>query len=157
MPVEMAMWKMTADGPQALETSRLDFEQRLEDMIVNDPGLAGLPIMVLGRQVPTQYGGYVDVLGVDLEGRIHVVELKRDRTPREVVAQVLDYGAWAQNLTLIEVADIFADKMDGSFDGAFAEHFGVAISSLTRAMTSAVLRPSRESSVTISVSESTSI
>jgi hypothetical protein len=35
------------------------------------------------------------VLGVDVEGRIHVIELKRDRTPREVVAQILDYGSWA--------------------------------------------------------------
>jgi hypothetical protein len=29
-----------------------------------------------------------------VEGRIHVIELKRDRTPREVVAQILDYGSW---------------------------------------------------------------
>jgi RecB family endonuclease NucS len=45
--------------------------------------------MVLGRQVTTEYGGLVDVLGVDAEGRIHVIEVKRDRTPREVVAQML--------------------------------------------------------------------
>jgi RecB family endonuclease NucS len=39
--------------------------------------------MVIGRQVHTGYGGFVDVLGVDLEGRVHVIELKRDRTPRK--------------------------------------------------------------------------
>lgn len=127
MPVEMAMWRMTAEGPQRLETSPLDFEQRLEDMIVNDPSLIGLAIIVLGRQVLTSYGGFVDVVGVDLEGRIHVIELKRDRTPREVVAQILDYGSWAQNLTLSDISDIFADKIGGSFDEAFAEHFGVAV------------------------------
>jgi hypothetical protein len=127
MPVEMAMWKMTAAGPQRLETSPLDFERRLEDMIVNDPSLIGLAVMVLGRQVPTGYGGFVDVLGVDLEGRVHVIELKRDRTPREVVAQVLDYGSWAQDLTLSDISEIFADKIGGSFDEAFAEHFGVPV------------------------------
>ena len=66
MPVEMAMWRMTPDGPRPLVTSRLDLEQRLEDMIVNDPALIGLPIMILGRQVSTEYGGFVDVLGVDV-------------------------------------------------------------------------------------------
>ena len=30
MPVEMAMWRMTSAGPQLLESSRLDFEERLE-------------------------------------------------------------------------------------------------------------------------------
>jgi hypothetical protein len=114
MPVEMAMWKMTAAGPQRLETSPLDFERRLEDMIVNDPSLIGLAVIVLGRQVPTGYGGFVDVLGVDLEGRVHVIELKRDRTPREVVAQVLDYGSWAKDLTLSDVSEIFADKIGGT-------------------------------------------
>lgn len=127
MPVEMALWKMTAEGPHLLNTSPLDFEKRLEDMIVNDPSLIGLPIMVLGRQVPTDYGGFVDVLGIDLEGRVHVIELKRDRTPREVVAQILDYGSWAQGLTLSEISDVFADKIGGSFDEAFAERFGIAV------------------------------
>jgi hypothetical protein len=127
MPVEMAMWRMTSAGPQLLESSRLDFEERLEDMIVNDPTLIGLPIMVLGRQVPTEYGGFVDVLGMDAEGRIHVIEVKRDRTPREVVAQILDYGSWAQDVTLAGASEIFAAKIGGSLEEAFADHFSAAM------------------------------
>lgn len=96
-----------------------------EDMIVADPALVGLPIMVIGRQVPTSFGGFVDILGVDAEGRLHVIEVKRDRTPREVVAQVLDYAAWAQDLDDSQVARIY--QGDGSFDDAFADRFGVAV------------------------------
>jgi RecB family endonuclease NucS len=96
MPVEMAMWKMTSDGPLAIAPKKLNFEDRLEELVVNDPSLINLSILVIGHQIPTKYGGYIDVLGVDVEGRIHVIELKRDRTPREVVAQILDYGSWAQ-------------------------------------------------------------
>ncbi len=127
MSVEMAIWKMTPQGPVPVAASKLDFEQRLEDMIVNDPGLVGLPILVLGRQVATKFSGFVDVLGVDSDGRVHVIELKRDRTPREVVAQVLDYGAWAENLTLSDAIDIYQDKIGGGLAEAFAEHFGVAL------------------------------
>jgi RecB family endonuclease NucS len=38
------------------------------------------------------------VLGLDSEGVLHILELKRDRTPRDVVAQALDYASWVQEL-----------------------------------------------------------
>ncbi|MDP9486204.1 MAG: hypothetical protein M3Q49_10565 [Actinomycetota bacterium] len=46
--------------------------------------------MVVGRQVSTAFSEFVDLLTVDNEGYLTIVELKRDKTPREVVAQVLD-------------------------------------------------------------------
>ncbi len=55
MTVEMAIWRMTPEGPLPVPPSKLDFEQRLEDMIANDPGLVGLPILVVGRQVATKF------------------------------------------------------------------------------------------------------
>lgn len=54
--------------------------------------------MVVGRQVTTAFGKLIDLLAVDAEGNLTVVELKRDRTPREVVAQVLDYASWVEVL-----------------------------------------------------------
>ena len=41
---------------------------------MNDPSLINLSILVT-HQIPMKYGGYIDVLGVDVEGRIHVIEL----------------------------------------------------------------------------------
>ena len=49
--------------------------------------------------VPTDLGKSIDLLGVDREGNVVVVELKRDRTPRDVVAQALEYAAFAANNT----------------------------------------------------------
>src|SRR6188472_2340167 len=52
MPVEMAMWKMTSDGPLAIAPKKLNFEDRLAELVMNDPSLiriaainaaAGLP------------------------------------------------------------------------------------------------------------------
>lgn len=65
MGVETAIWKMTDAGPQPLAYSRLDLEARLEDMLVADPSMVGLDILVVGRQIMTGAGGYIDVLGVD--------------------------------------------------------------------------------------------
>ncbi len=122
----MAIWRMADDGPRPLVSSPLDSEQRLEDMIAEDPRMSGTDLLIIGRQVPTGFGGFIDLLALDAEGRVHVLELKRDRTPRDVVAQALDYGTWAKDLSLEELEQIYQDNADGDthLDEAFAEHFG---------------------------------
>lgn len=69
---------MTPPGPVPLPLSRLDLEQRLEDMIVDDPSLVGLPVLVVGRQVATKFGGYVDVLAVDAVDLQRLIQVIRD-------------------------------------------------------------------------------
>ena len=126
MAVEMAIWRMTEAGPRPLKLLPLDFEQRLEDMLAEDPSMSGIDLLVIGRQVQTGYGGYIDLLAFDADGRAHVLELKRDRTPRDVVAQALDYGSWVQGLGLEDLEQIYLDHHDGETDlgAAFAERFG---------------------------------
>ena len=83
-------------------------------------------LLLIGRQVLTADGRFIDLLGIDADGVVHVLELKRDRTPREVVAQVLDYGSWVVGLGQEEIRTIFTSyRSDVEFDEAFAEHFGV--------------------------------
>jgi hypothetical protein len=52
MPVEMAMWKMTSDGPLAIAPKKLNFEDRLAELVVNDPSLINLS----ARSAPTSNG-----------------------------------------------------------------------------------------------------
>lgn len=95
--------------------------------------MSGIDLLIIGRQVYTDHGGYIDLLGLDVDGRAHVLELKRDRTPRDVVAQTLDYGSWVSDLSLADLEQVYADHRsdhadpDGDhprLDEAFAEHFG---------------------------------
>lgn len=130
MTLEMAIWRMGETGPVPLSFGSLDLERRLEDMIVADPSLTGMDVMVVGRQVRTAFGGNIDVVAVDVEGHVHVLELKRGRTPRDVVAQALDYGSWAQGLTLDAISAIYAEQHDGSFDEDFADRFGAPVPDL---------------------------
>ena len=81
MAIEMAIWRMTDAGPHQLASSPLDLEQRLEDMLAEDPSMSGIDLLIIGRQVQTGYGGLIDLLGLDADGHAHVLELKRDRTP----------------------------------------------------------------------------
>lgn len=129
MGIQIGLWRVD-DGaaPRRVEPTRMPLEERLEQIIETDPGMLGVDLMIIGRQVRTAYDGRMDLLAVDVEGGLHVLELKRDRTPRDAVAQVLDYGSWVQSLTDDEIRKIYRDYRDTAdapeFDEAFATHFG---------------------------------
>ena len=124
MPVEMGIWRIDGQSPRRLGTSVLPSEATLEDYLERDPSLLGERLLVIGRQVPTAYGKFIDLLAIDREGNLHVLELKRDRTPRDVVAQILDYGSWVSTLDRESILDIANNHLDVAFESAFEEVFG---------------------------------
>jgi hypothetical protein len=62
--------------------------------------------LVIGREVPTDFGGYIDILCMRENGDLIIVELKRDKTPREISAQGLDYASWVKLLTADKIQEI---------------------------------------------------
>lgn len=130
MPIHHAIWRIGKE-PAPLETSRLASEQQLEDMIVRDPRILSSEWMLIGRQEVTSHGGRVDLLAIAPDASLVVIELKRDRTPREIIAQALDYASWVEQLTPDRVAQIFQRFSDGeSLDVAFRARFGVDLGNL---------------------------
>ena len=124
MPLEIGLWRVDAGAPVRVGASGFPLESRLEDLIQSDPTILGEPLLLIGRQVPTAYGKFIDLLAMGADGTLHILELKRDRTPRDVVAQILDYGSWVKALSHSEVLDVFADQHQVAFEVAFAERFG---------------------------------
>ena len=130
MPIEMNLWRIEDDRPHPLVAAGIDQERRLESILADDISVLGLgPLLLLGRQVLTDHGARVDLLALDEGGTVYVIELKRARTPREVVAQVLDYGSWARSLGAESLARIFESgpfARGQTFTAAFADHFDAA-------------------------------
>ncbi len=125
MPLEVGLWRVDGDKPVKLTATGVPLESQLETMIEADPAILGTPLLLIGRQVATDFGKFIDLLAVDDEGNIHVLELKRDRTPREVVAQLLDYGSWVRGLSHDRVLDLFSDYKKGvAFEQEWAATFG---------------------------------
>lgn len=104
-------------------------EEQIESAVESAPELLGMDVIIIGRQTLTP-SGPLDLLAIDGDGRLVVVENKRNRTPREVLAQTIDYAAWVSTLTFDEVESIYskyqAVNANESADLAedFAEHFG---------------------------------
>ena len=81
--------------------------------------------MLVGRQEDPGLGGRIDLLAVAPYGAVVLIELKRERTPREVVAQALDYASWASGLGAEDVAAIYGRFAPGrSLAEDFQERFG---------------------------------
>ena len=106
MPIRTAIWRV-ADPPVPLADSYLATEQLLEDMIVASPGVLSDEWMLIGRQEATGFGGRIDLLALAPDGSLVLIELKRERTPREVVAQALDYAGWVERLRAEDIARIY--------------------------------------------------
>lgn len=124
MPVEFGIWRIDG-GLQRVPFERLRDESQLEAVLEQDVSILGLDVMIIGRQVLTAYGKRLDLLAIDAEGDLYAIELKRDRTPREVVAQVLDYGSWVKDLGHEEITDLFAGSHKGArLEEAFEDRYG---------------------------------
>jgi len=134
MPLELGVWRID-DGVVPVEFGSLDIEARLEEILDKNIGLASPNWLVIGRQVHTDHGQIIDLIAIDRDANLVVLELKRDKTYRDVVAQVLDYGSWVRELKVERIAQIFDeyqnrwDKKDESIsiDEAFKKKFGVTV------------------------------
>lgn len=131
MPIRNAIWKVGA-APQLLSEAQLPSEKSLEDMIVAAPSMLSDEWMLIGRQEKTASGGTIDLLAIAPDGTLVLIELKRDRTPREVVAQALDYACWVEKLDAKDIDAIYKRFKSGSnLAGDFTARFGQPLDETT--------------------------
>ena len=124
MPISHALWTV---GDQPVEVARagLATEQQLEDMISSAPRILSDEWMLIGRQEDNGHGGRIDLMALAPDGSIVLVELKRNRTSRDVVAQALDYASWVEELESDDIAAIYARFRPGrNLTDDFLARFG---------------------------------
>jgi len=119
MPVKTHLWKV-GERPEILEESRLETEKLLEEMIVREPKMLSDEWMLIGQQERTYNNQPLDLLAIAPDGSLVLIELKRDKTPREVVTQALDYASWVEKLEPEKIVEIYRKF---SFGSDLAEDF----------------------------------
>jgi hypothetical protein len=134
MPLELGVWRID-NGLKPVEFNPLDVESRLEDILEENIDIASPNWLVIGRQVSTDYGPRIDLLAIDRDANLVVLELKKDKTYRDIVAQTLDYGSWVRELKDEQIAQIFDEYQKRrhqilspiSIDEAFKKKFGITM------------------------------
>jgi hypothetical protein len=116
------------------EAADIDVEKHLENWLESSPTvlLEEGPVLWISRQplVPTADTVlFPDLVGLSPSGDLILVEVKRGRTPRDVIAQGLEYAAWASKLTYQELerlASAYRDRRgeaSTTLEDAFREMF----------------------------------
>src|SRR4030042_5099454 len=106
----------TGDHVVVLEESKFEAETQLQEALKLNPEVIPVSdldlaeVVVVGRETVIPVGA-IDLLLVDADGRLIIVETKLSSNPelrRQVVAQVLDYGAslWRTAPTLKQFEDL---------------------------------------------------
>jgi Endonuclease NucS len=133
MPVNHSIWKVD-DIPVRLSSSSLVSEVELEEMICKEIGILNENWLPIGRQIKTTFGGKIDLLAINEVGNLIVVELKKNRTPRDVVSQAIDYAFWVKSLRSTDIAKIYKEygasfkpayeSLDEAIKSKFSKSFG---------------------------------
>ena len=123
MPISHAVWSLNAKKP--LEAANLNDEKELEILLRDNIEILSKDWMVISNQVKTKAGKIIDILCMDHDGDMVVVELKKDLTPREVTAQVIDYAASVSKMTVEEIAQLYLSFTAGNetLNDAFLKKF----------------------------------
>lgn len=119
---EIKLWNIDGENVSQISQSKLDYENRLEKWLIEDISILSNSLAIIGSQVITAYNKKIDILAVNRIGEILIIELKRDKTYREIVAQALDYATWVKDLNYDELNGIF-NKYGNSEYNDLGEYF----------------------------------
>jgi len=115
MATEIKVWQIINGTLHPIETSMVEekrFEKDLENWIKTHPEILGENILVIGEQVSTSSGGFIDFLGIDKEtGDLIIIELKRGRLGRDALAQAIDYASEVASWTEEDINERINKKL----------------------------------------------
>lgn len=112
MKTDIGIWEIdraSRAGTKLGLAARVETEEMLEAVLVENPGMLMRGLTLVGRQIPVETG-YADLLGIDGDGRLVVFELKREKLTRDAVAQILDYGTYLEALPDSELATLITER-----------------------------------------------
>ncbi len=126
MGTEIKTWQIV-DGKLESIATNLKNEGRtepydLEPWLESNPAILGPDIIIIGRQTMSK-SGPIDLLGIDKTGNIVIVEIKRDKLPREALTQAIDYASDVAGWTIDKLGEICSQYSGKSLEEALVEAF----------------------------------
>jgi hypothetical protein len=126
MATQIKTWQIV-DGKLEEVDAHLKDEGRtepydLEPWIESNPSIIGQDIAIIGRQVMSK-SGPIDLLGIDKSGNLVIIEIKRDKLPREALAQAIDYASDAAEWNIDKLSEVCSDYSGKSLEEFISEAF----------------------------------
>lgn len=117
MRSNIRLWSIDESLENATELTEdkwTESEEVLEELLVRNPEVLMPGLNLIARQAPTG-SGVLDLLGIDVNGRMIVFELKKGKSARDSVAQIIDYTSFLDSLGEESIANYLAEHSGGNF------------------------------------------
>lgn len=135
MATEIGVWEIIDEKLKYVDTSLADsgdMEKDLEKWIKEYPIVLGQDLLIIGEQTQTK-SGPLDLLGIDKSGNLIIIELKREKIPREALAQAIDYvsdvASWdldkINEICLKYTGDALEDYLNENFEDIDLENLNI--------------------------------
>lgn len=126
MATEIRTWEIIDGALMEVSTSLVENGRKeredLEKWIKTEVNILGDDVRIIGQQVYTD-SGPLDYLGIDSKGNLVIVELKRDRLPREALAQAIDYASDIAKWERDRISEVCINYTGQSIDDFIAENY----------------------------------
>ncbi|MBE0661396.1 MAG: DUF91 domain-containing protein [Bacteroidales bacterium] len=126
MATEIKTWEIVDGNLTQINTTLAENQRRekedLEQWIKTNPQIIGEDIQIIGEQVQTK-SGYLDFLGIDNSGNTVIIELKRNKLPREAIAQAIDYASDVATWNIDKLSEICQSNMKQGLEDYLSEKF----------------------------------
>lgn len=126
MATEIKTWEILDGELKVIDSSLAENgrteKEDLENWIKANPLILGNDILIIGEQVYTK-SGPLDFLGIDRNGNTVIVELKRDKLPREVLAQAIDYASDISTYDVDKLSEICNTYTGNSLEDHLSDNF----------------------------------
>ena len=126
MATEIKVWQIINGKLQPIETTMIEAGRKeaedLEKWIKSNPLILGEDILIIGEQVPTKSGS-IDFLGIDKSGNLVTIELKRDKLPRVVLSQAIDYASDVASWDVDKISEVCTKYTGQSLEDYLNEKF----------------------------------
>jgi Endonuclease NucS len=128
MSTAVKIWEIVKDSLHPVTDDSFAenyYEKNLEAWIEHEPSILGDRVLIIGRQKDIPSVSVIDLLGIDQDGTLVIIELKRKRTPREAVAQALDYASWLYSADELQIEGWAEEYLKQPLKEKFCEYFAV--------------------------------
>ena len=107
------------------EFSHLGFQERrdIQEWVAANPSILGEDLLIIGKEFSEfdRTNERLDLLAVDSEGKLVIIELKRDDSGADAYWQAIKYASYFQKTSAEEIVDILASYEGSSNEEAEAQ------------------------------------
>jgi len=119
------MYKLDAEGKRLIPLAYNSFSDLgvmerfdIQEWVEKTPSILGQELLVIAKELPLPSGIRLDLLAIDKQANLIIIELKRDKSGRDVEWQAIKYASYCSNFSPDDIFTYYAQYLQADVDEA---------------------------------------